>query len=172
MPNVFNTAVDIPKEAKDLPAIVLGRKEADVKLALAVAKKYRYVYLCSETMELDCSDSTFKKLKQTTNIVFLPNTKPIGFSTANSSIKSVEFDNYSTITCSAIYVKTDVSPDTACISSRVGLIKANEEGYLETNNLESTLVPRCYAVGSCAQKCTKRMINKLIDTILADFGGN
>ena len=75
--------------------------------------------------------------------------------------------------CAAIYVKTEVSPDTACITPRANLIKADEAGYLETNEkLESTLVPKCFAVGSCTQKCTKKMITALTEAILADFGGN
>ena len=86
---------------------------------------------------------------------------------------NVELDNYSTVLCAAIYVKTKTSPDTSCVPPRAGLIKANEAGYLETNDkLESTLVPKCFAVGSCTQKCTKKMINSLIEAILTDFGGN
>lgn len=170
VPNVFNTAEDIPKEAKDLPTIVIGHRDVDVKLALAVAKKYKYVYLCSDTFKLDCTENMLKKLTTTKNIVLLPNTKLVGISTANGALKSVELDNYSSVTCSAIYAKTAVSSDTGCVSNK--LIKNNEDGYLETDSkLESTLVPKCFAVGSCTQKYTKKMLNALIEAILIDFGG-
>jgi thioredoxin reductase len=175
VPNVFNTPVDIPKEAKHLPAIVLAKNEADISMALEVAKKYKYVYLCLDDFGNWISDAMRKKLllKQAANIVVLPNTHINKVSVQDETLNIIELDNYSTVTCAAIYVKTDVSPDTSCISTRAGLIKANEAGYLETNDkLESTLVPKCFAAGSCTQKCTKKMITALIEAILKDFGGN
>lgn len=175
VPNVFNTTADIPKEAKKLPAIVLVRTEADVAMAFEVAKKYKYAYLCLDEFSGKVSEAVNKKLqaKQSSNIVVLPNTHIKKVSVHDETLINVELDNYSTILCAAIYVKTEASPDTACISARSGLIKANEFGYLETNDrLESTLVPKCFAVGSCTQKCTKKMVNSLIEAILTDFGGN
>lgn len=175
VPNVFNTVVDVPKEAKHLPAIVLAKNDADIAMALNVAKKYKYVYLCIDDFGNWISDVLRKKLllKQTNNLVILPNTHIKKISPKDEVLSIIELDNYSTVTCAAIYVKTDVSPDTACVPARSGLIKANETGYLETDNkLESTLVPKCFAVGSCTQKCTKKMTTALIETILNDFGGN
>lgn len=175
VPNVFNTTSDIPKEAKKLPAIVLVNKETDIIMAFEVAKKYKYVYLCLDEFSGKCSGAVQKKLllKQSSNIVVLPSTHIKKVSAYDETLINVELDNYSTVLCAAIYVKTDVSPDTACIPTRAGLIKADEVGYLETDNkLESTLVPKCFAAGNCTQKCTKKMINSLIETILADFGGN
>lgn len=175
VPNVFNIVVDVPKDSKHMPAIVLAKQETEVSMALEVAKKYKYVYLCLDDFGNWISDAMRKKLllKQAANIVVLPNTHIKKVLVQDEHLSTIELDNYSTVTCAAIYVKTAVSPDTSCVPSRAGLIKANEEGYLETNdNLESTLVPKCFAVGTCAQKCTKKMINSLIETILTDFGGN
>ena len=174
VPNVFNTAIDIPKEAKKLPAIVLVRTEADVAMAFEVAKKYKYVYLCLDEFSSKVSEAVNKKLqaKQSSNIVVLPNTHIKKVSAYDETLINVELDNYSTVLCAAIFVKTEANPDTACISTRAGLIKTDETGYLETSDkLESTLVPKCFAAGSCVQKCTKKMINSLIETILTDFGG-
>ena len=45
-------------------------------------------------------------------------------------------------------------------------------GYIETaSNMESTLVPKCFAVGTCTKKNTKKMTLAMIDTILNDFKG-
>lgn len=175
VPNVYNTTVDIPKEAKKLPAVVLVHTEADVTMAFEVAKKYKYVYLCLDEFSGKIADAVNKKLqaKQSSNIVVLPNTHIKKVSAYDETLVNVELDNYSTVLCAAIYVKTDVSPDTSCVPVRLGLIKANEAGYFETNDaLESTLVPKCFAAGSCAQKCTKKMITALTEAILTDFGGN
>ena len=175
VPNVFNTVIDVPKEAKKLPALVLVNTEADVTMAFEVAKKYKYAYLCLDEFSGKISEAVNKKLllKQSSNIVVLPNTHIKKVSAYDETLINVELDNYSTVLCAAIYIKTDVSPDTSCISTRASLIKADEAGYLETNDrLESTLVPKCFAVGSCAQKCTKKMITSLTEAILTDFGGN
>lgn len=176
IPNVFNTVVDIHKEAKQLPAIVLVRNEADVALVFDVAKRYKYVYVCLEEFSGKLSEAVNRKLllKQTANIVVLPNTHINKVSNYDEALIKVELDNYSTVLCAAIFVKTEASPDTSCVPVRAALIKANAAGYLEVDNkLESTLVPKCFAIGNCcAQKCTKKMVNSLIETILIDFGGN
>ena len=175
VPNVFHTIVDVPKEAKKLPAIVVAYTEADIKFAFDVAKKYKYVYICLDEFGSWMSEALRKKLllKQAANIVVLPNTHINKVSTYDENLVTVTLDNYSTVTCAAIYVKTEASPDTSCISARSGLIRANEAGYLvTTDTLESTLVPKCFAVGTCTQKCTKKMMDALIESILIDFGGN
>ena len=173
--NVFNTTTDIPKDAKKVPAVVLVQTEADVTMAFEVAKKYKYTYLCLKEFSGKVSEAVNKKLlkKQSSNIVVLPNTHIKKVTAYDETLVNVELDNYSTVLCAAIYVKTEASPDTACISARAGLIKTDEAGYLETNDrLESTLVPKCFAVGSCTQKCTNKMMNSLAESILTDFGGN
>jgi thioredoxin reductase len=176
VPNVFNTTVDISKEAKQLPALVLVNKEADVPVVFEVAKKYKYVYVCLDEFSGKLSEEVNRKLllKQTANIVVLPNTHINKVSNYDETLLKVDLDNYSTVLCAAIFVKTKVSPDTSCVPPRAGLIKANETGYLEVDNkLESTLVPKCFAIGNCcAQKCTKKMVNSLVEAILTDFGGN
>jgi thioredoxin reductase len=175
VPKVFNTAVDIPKEAKKLPAVVLVNKETDVAMAFEVAKKYKYVYFCLDEFAGKCYEVINKKLMQkpSSNIVVLPNTHIKKVSAYDETLINVELDNYSTVLCAAIYVKTDASPDTSCVPTRAGLIKTNEAGYFETTDkLESTLVPKCFATGTCTQKCTNKMMNSLVETILTDFGGN
>jgi thioredoxin reductase len=144
-------------------------------MAFEVAKKYKYAYLCLNEFSGKISEAINKKLqkKQLSNIVVLPNTHIKKVTAHDETLINVELDNYSTVLCAAIFVKTEASPDTACISARNGLIKTNEAGYLETNDkLESTLVPKCFAAGSCTQKCTNKMLNSLIESILIDFGGN
>lgn len=169
VPCVYHNTDDIPRTAKLQPAVVFGSNEVDIKMALTVAKKYKQVYLCSSTFNLCCNPATLKKIEQATNLVVLPNANLLRITAdAAGNLKTVELDNYATLTCSAIYVKTASVPDTAWLSTK--LIKKNAEAYLETTkNLESTLVPKCYAVGSCAVKSTKKMQQAMILNILADF---
>jgi thioredoxin reductase len=170
IPDVFNTADDIDSQAKNLQAIVLGGKDTDVKLALAVAKKYKHVYLCTKEIELSINANTEKKLNSTNNIVVLPNASIAKFTQADGRLKSVELDNYATVTCSAIFVKTQSTPDIEFVPTKI--FSKDSYGFLETSDvLESLLVPKCFAVGNCVRKSTKNMIEAMIKTIRNDFNG-
>ena len=90
VPGVFNTTSDISKLAKNLQAVVLCNSEADVKLALAVAKKYKYVYLCTKTFRFCTSGSLKKRLAETPNIAVLPNAWITKVVTQNGVLTRVE----------------------------------------------------------------------------------
>jgi thioredoxin reductase len=167
--NVYHTTDDIPKTAKNLPAVVIGNKNSDIKFALDVAKKYKQVYLCVKDMSFDnIASANNKKLEKVKNLLILPNTSILKAISKDGALQKVELDNYSTLSCSAIYVKTDATPATAFVSDR--LVKKDEAGYLLTNDkAESTLVPKCFAIGNCAKKYTKAIKQLLIETILNDF---
>jgi thioredoxin reductase len=169
VPNVFNTLEEFPKHSKDLPAIVIGQNNSDVKLALAVAKKFSHVYLCTEQLNIEgITQANQKKLLETKNLVILPNTNITKVYLLDDALKSVELSNYSIVTCSAIFVKTEAIPEVDFVSDK--LIKKNETGYLKTSNIaESTLVPKCFAIGNCCEKYTKKTQQQMIDAICADF---
>lgn len=170
VPNVYNNIYNISKSAKNQPAIVIGGKNSDVKLALAVAKKYKQVYLCTESIELtDITMTNKKKLAAAKNIAVLPNASIIKFHTIDGALQTVELDNYSTVTCSAIFVKTAAKPETSFISN---IISKDSDNFLVTTNLaQSSFIPRCFAVGNCARSSTKKMRAMMIETILNDFNG-
>lgn len=169
VPCVFNNADDIPKTAKNQPAVVLGSKNSDIKFALAVAKKYKQIYLCTEKFTIDDITATNnKKLSDAKNILVLPSTTVVKFASKDNVLQTVDLSSYSTVTCSAIYVKTTANPEVNFVSDK--LIKRTTDGYLEVaNNAESELVPKCFAIGNCAKKSTKRMSQLMVDTILKDF---
>lgn len=169
IPYVFNTINDIPKTAKSQPALVVGSTNSDVKFALDVAKKYKQVYLCNKNIAFEgITAATSKKLLNTENIVVLPNTELLKVFAFDGALHSVELDNYSKVTCSAIYAKTASTPEVAFVSDK--LIKKDLTGYLEvTDSAESTLVPKCFAIGNCIKKYTKHISQTMVDSILKDF---
>jgi len=166
---VFNNTDDIPKTAKNQPAIVICNQNSEVKFALDVAKKYKQVYLCSKDFSInDITPANIKKLAEAKNLAVLPNTSLLKTIAKEGILQKVELDNYATLNCSAIYVKTDATPAVKFIPDN--LIQRDDVGYLVTNErAESTLVPKCFAIGNCAKKYTKAMEQALIDTILNDF---
>lgn len=167
VPGVLNTANEIPKAAKQQVAVVVGNGDADTKLALAVAKKYKYVYLCTKNMELKITEATHNKLKKAKNVLVMPNVSLVKATFEEEVLASVSLDNYSKITCNAIFAKTKANPETAFVSEK---IISKENGYLKTSNTAQSLsVPKCFAVGSCAAKSTKKMQAAMVESVLNDF---
>lgn len=170
VPNVFNTTDDIPKLAKDQPAIVICNHDSDAKFAIEVAKKYKQVYLCTKAVDIseNISAATVKKLTKAENIAILPNTSIRKLiSDKEGVLQKVELDNYSEINCSAIFAKTAAKPAIGFIPSKIAL---TQDDYPVVNdNCESTLVPVCFFAGNCLKKYTKAMEQKLIESILKDF---
>ena len=170
VPNVYNNTDEITKQAKNQQAVVVGNTDADVKFAISVAKKFKYVYFCTDSMIPNITDANMSKLINVENLVILPNTNISKVMLKEGTLNSLELDNYSTLTCSAIFIKTAATPETAFISNKI--IGKDSDGYLLTSkNLESSLVPKCFAIGNCVKKCTKNMNLAMIETILNDFGG-
>lgn len=169
IPQVFYNVDDVPKTSKNLPAVVICNDNSEVKFAIDVAKKYKQVYLCSKELTINnITPANVKKLAALENLIVLPNTSITKTVIKDGVLQKVELDNYSVVNCAAIYVKTAATPDINFVSER--LIKRDETGYLITTEAaESTLVPKCFAVGNCAQKYTKAMLQALIETILKDF---
>ena len=169
IPGVFNTANEIPKAAKQQVAIVVGGRVADTKLALAVAKKYKYVYLCTNAMEIAVNDSIDKKLNAAENLLIIKNASIAKTTFDEGALTAATLDNYTKITCNAIFAITEATPETGFISEK--LIN-KENGYLKTTNIaQSILVPKCFAVGNCACKSTKKMQVAMVEAVLNDFNG-
>lgn len=170
VPSVFNNTDEIDKLAKHQQAVVFATGDADVKLALQVAKKYKYVYFCISSITPNITDKNMKKLASTENLVILPNTNIAKFKAKENILNTIELDNYSTLTCSAIFIKTKSAPEVFFIPDNI--ISRDENGYLITSkSLESILVPKCYAVGNCVRKNTEKMTSAMVEAILKDFGG-
>lgn len=166
---VYNNVDDVPKTSKNQPAVVVCNTNSDVKFALDVAKKYKQVYLCVKDSAIEgLTKANTKKLDNAENIVVLPNTSILKTISKDGVLLKVELNNYSTLNCSAIYAKTAASPETSFVSDK--LIQKTEAGYLITNeNAESTLVPKLFVAGNCAQKYTKAMAQNLVETVINDF---
>ena len=172
VPCVFNNLNDVPKAAKNQPALVIGDRNSDIKLALDVAKKYKHVYLCAKSITFvdDATQTNIKKLLEAENIVVLSNTELLKVTVTDGILQGVELDNYSTMACSAIYIKTKSSPEVAFISDK--LIQKDDLGYLVvTDSAESMLVPKCFAIGNCIKKYTKRMSQLVVKAVLDEFNG-
>lgn len=166
---VLNTLDDVPKLAKEQPALVICTQDSDAKFALEVAKKYKQVYLCTKELDISAcaTPATAKKLAKAENLAVIPNTSIKKVAIDRANIQKIELDNYSEISCAAIYARTKSTPAINFIPKK---ILSRVDGYPDVaENCESRLVPKCFAAGNCLKKYNKTMEQKLIDTILKDF---
>lgn len=164
--NIRYNLLDI-KASKNAPAVVAGNNNLAVQYALALAKKFKYVYLCSNSIELDCDTKHLKKLENVANIVHLPNCNIIGCKNdKNGNLAEVQLDTYSSIRCVALVMSLGRIPDSSGLSKR--MIETDANGYIITKEFNvTTIVPNIYAIGTCTQNGTKTrlvsVINHLID---------
>ena len=156
------------KASKSTPAVVVGNDNLAVNYALSMSKKFKYVYLCSSTVELECDNKYLKKLENVANIVHLPNCNVIGCKNdKDGNLVEVQLDTYSSIRCSAVVMSLGRMPDNSGLSKR--MIETDPDGYILTKGFNTTtIVPKIYAIGTCTRSAPKNrllpVVNHLIDT--------
>ena len=60
-PNIKYNLADL-KASKSAPAVVVGNDNLAVSYALTMSKKFKYVYLCSNTVDLECGSKYLPKI--------------------------------------------------------------------------------------------------------------
>lgn len=150
------------KASKSTPAVVVGNDNLAATYALSLSKKFKYVYLCSNTVELDCDTKYIKKLENTANIVHLPNCNIIGCKNdREGNLTEVQLDTYSSIRCSVLIMSLGRTPDSPGFSKR--MLEIDSEGYIVTGNYnKTTVIPKIYAIGTCTKNAAK---NRLLATV-------
>ena len=137
-----------------------------VSYALELAKKFKYVYLCSSVFKLDCNSKLLNKLNNTANIVHLPNCHIVSCKNdKEGKLAEITLDTYETIKCSALVVALGRLPDASGVSPR--MIELDQDNYIKTNSLhQTTVVPTIYAIGECTRHNTKRSVTTVCNHIL------
>lgn len=167
--NVCYSPKDISISPKNKPAVVYGNGADAVNFALSMAKKFRYVFLCSSVFDLECDAKLLKKLDLMTNIVHLPNCTIISSkNNKEGKLSEVTLSTYDTITCSALVFALGRVPDVSGIDPK--MVELDAEKYIKTNmQHQSTKVTNIYAIGECTRHNTKRSIAVVGNCLI---GGN
>ena len=168
VPNVYNTIDDIPRYSKLLPAIVLCETDTDIKFAMNIAKKYKYVYACLKDFKIKITPAMQKHLSTLDNLLIMPNSTITRFFTKDGKLDKVELSTFSQVICSSIYVKTKSSPETSFIPANI-FNKDGDNLLIVDDLLQSTLVPKSFAVGNCTARHSVKAVQNMINTILQDF---
>ena len=164
--NICYNPRDIAINPKNKPAIVFGNGNDAVNFALTMAKKFKYVYLCSEVFKLGCDAKLLKKLNDTANIVHLPNC----FITSckndkDGKLQEVTLNTYDTIKCSALVLALGRKPHVNGVDPK--MIELDADKYIKINTQhQSTKVPNIYAIGECTKHNTKRSITLVGNQLL------
>ncbi len=155
------------KASKSTAAVVVGKNDFAVSYALDIAKKFKYVYLCSDSVELDCENKYLKKLENTANIVHLPNCNVVSCKNdKDGNLTEIQLDTFSSIRCSTLIMSLGRTPDNSGLSKR--MIEVDSEGYIVTKEFNTTtIIPNIYAIGTCVKNGAKNrllpVVNHLID---------
>lgn len=154
------------KPSKSSPIVMAGNDELAVAYALKLSKKFKYVYLCSSTIELDCSLKQLKKLENAANIVHLPNCNIINCKNdKDGNLVEVQLDTYSSIKCTGLVMSLGRIPDVSGLSKR--MIVTDSKGYIITKEFnETTIVPGIYAIGTCTESHGKGRLLPVVKRII------
>lgn len=152
--------------SKTSPAVVVGNDNLAATYALTLAKKFKYVYLCSNTLELTCDSKYIKKLENTANIAYLPNCNVIACKNDKEGrLVEVQLDTYSSIKCTALIMSLGRLPDNSGLAKQ--MLKVDEAGYIITKEFnQTTVVPKIYAIGTCTKASPKTRLAAVINNII------
>jgi thioredoxin reductase len=139
------------KANKNGQAVVCGKDNLAVSYALKLAKKFKYVYLCSDSLSLRCDTKYITKLENTANVLHLPNCNILSCKAdKEGNLTEVQLDTYSSIKCSALVMSLGRTPDNCGLSKR--MVEVDEDGFIKTKAYnETTRVPNIYAIGDCTR---------------------
>lgn len=151
---------------KRTAAVVYGNDDTAASYAIALAKKFKYVYLCASKLELTCSNKYRKKIENIANIVHLPNCTIVACKNdKNGRLSEVMLDTYSSIRCSTLVMSLGRLPENSGLDRR--MLKTDSDGYIITKeSCETTEVPNLFAVGSCIRSSSIARPSLVANTIL------
>lgn len=156
---IYYNTQEFKKPEKFLKQVVVSghdRKAADY--AVYLSKKFKYVYLCSPTLELTCDKKIIHKLATIANVVHLPGCNIISCKhSKEGTLTEVTLDTYSTINCAALVFSLGRVPDIPPIQKQ--MLELTEKGSLKVKVFnELTTVPNIFAIGECSSHNTKNSI--------------
>jgi len=164
--NICYNPREITVNPKNKPAVVYGNGNDAADFALIMAKKFKYVYLCSDVFDLQCDAKLLKKLNDVPNIVHLPNCSIASCKNdKDGNLQEVTLDTYDTIKCSALVLALGRKPNVNGIDPK--MIELDADKYVKINTQhQTTKVANIYAIGECTRHNTKRSITTVGNCLL------
>ncbi len=167
--NVLYKTAELKTKRKTEQAVISGNGDRALIYALDLAKKFRYVYICSQEYHLEGSKSLLKKIADSANIVHLPGCSVVRCKNdRNGMLAEVCLDTYESIKTNTLVAVTPRTPDLPAFTKKFVGVLASGHADL-TAEFESKLVPGVYAIGELAPKMTKKQLQELADLLKTKF---
>ena len=163
--NIYYNISDL-KPNKNGQAVIWGNDALAVKYALKLSKKFKYVYLCNNSLILNCDTKLITKIENTANIVHLPNCNIIACkNNKEGNLVEVQLDTYSSIKCSALVMSLGRSPENPGISKK--MVELDVDGFVKTKAFnETTKVPNIFAIGECTRHASSHSTTLTLNHII------
>jgi thioredoxin reductase len=172
-PNVQNLYYDtkeIPDNAKENQAIVVGNSPRAAKMALELKSKFKYVYLCTSDFDPTYHYQTKRKLDAAKNIAVLPGCQVVSWEGSKGQLQKVTLSTYATITCCGLYVDAGFTADLSAFpNARYRLFAVNDDGYIITDEDCRTIVPNVFAVGTVSTKYNLDKEKALVEALKKEY---
>ena len=154
------------KASKNNPVVVFGSDDLAATYAITLSKKFKYVYLCTSSLGLNCKPKYIKKIENIANIVHLPNCNIIGCKNdKEGNLVEAHLDTYSSITCVAVVMSLGRVPDNSGLDKR--MIEVDPENYIKVKEYnETTKIPNIFAIGGCTRTKSSHAVSNVINKIL------
>ena len=136
---------ELPSASKNRQLVICGTTRDTINYALQLNKKFKYIYICTETNVANNED--LLKLKEFHNIVYLPNCKIISYKLDKTKhLQEITLDTYSKIHCKDLLGAYGRQPKISGINSQ--FIAFDENNYAIVNdNRESIKLSNVYIIG-------------------------
>jgi thioredoxin reductase len=154
------------KPNKNGQVIVYGKDNLAASYALKLAKKFKHVYICSNSLVLECDTKLINKIENIANILHLPNCSIIACKNdKEGKLIEAQLDTYSSIKCDTIVMSLGRQPEVSGISKR--MIEVDSNGFIKTKAFnETTKVPNIFAIGSCVSHSTAHSTTAALNHII------
>lgn len=146
---------------KGKDVIVVGSANTGLTYALELSTYCNKVYLCDLTSSICGEEALKKKVKETSNIIWMPNTTiKSAINKDNLELESVELTTGEILKCDGIFAAIGFTPNTELAKSFFAL---DESGYIIAPETESQSIAGLYAAGDCRQGTTKQVVSACAD---------
>lgn len=164
-PDIYYCATCDGPFFKKEPVIIVGSGNSGATYALDLATYCKTVYLCDLTLEMQCEKVLQDRIKETPNIVWLPNTTINSVKNGKTGrLNSVTLTTLETIKCKAIFAAIGLVPNTTFLKNFVEL---DPKGYIIAPDCITTKVPGVFAAGDCRQSKVKQVVTATSDGAVA-----
>lgn len=142
---------DINTKSKTSPIALVGNNDFIADAALALSKKYNYIYICNNDKTLHCEARKALDIHNTKNIVVLPLCNIVSCkNNAEGKLYEITLDTYETIRCSYILASNGYR-STITEWFNKSFLKLTDTGLIKVDdNYEVIGFPSLYAIGTCA----------------------